>query len=66
MRIEADVRRCVGAGQCVLTDPSLFDQDDEDGTVVLLASEIDDDHAEAARDAVRLCPSGALSLADER
>ncbi|KEI43921.1 MULTISPECIES: ferredoxin [Pseudonocardiaceae] len=65
MRIGADLERCVGAGQCVLADPSLFDQNDEDGTVVLLSDEVADDHVEAAREAVRVCPSGALSLVDD-
>ncbi|MGW3470962.1 MULTISPECIES: ferredoxin [Saccharopolyspora] len=69
MRIEADLDRCVGAGQCVLTEPALFDQNDEDGRVVLLATEVDDgdDSAVAAvREAVHVCPSGALSLVDDR
>ncbi|MEV0700459.1 (4Fe-4S)-binding protein [Saccharopolyspora sp. NPDC050389] len=69
MRIEADLDRCVGAGQCVLTEPALFDQNDEDGRVVLLAAKVDDGDADlvaAAREAVHICPSGALSLVDDR
>ncbi|MEU6262631.1 ferredoxin [Saccharopolyspora sp. NPDC003752] len=69
MRIEADLDRCVGAGQCVLTEPALFDQNDEDGRVVLLAAEVDDGDAglvAAAREAVHVCPSGALSLTGDR
>jgi ferredoxin len=62
MRIVADTSRCVGAGQCVLTEPSVFDQDEEDGTVVVLTEEPDSDQLDRARDAVRICPSGALSL----
>ena len=31
-RIVADTTRCVGAGQCVLTDPTTFDQDSTHGT----------------------------------
>lgn len=66
MRIQADQDRCVGAAQCVLTEPALFDQNEEDGTVVLLSAEVDGDLLAAARDAVRVCPSGALSLVPNR
>jgi len=64
-RIVADVDRCVGAGQCVLTDPDAFDQSDEDGTVVVLRDTPADDEAlKRARVAVEICPSGALSLTE--
>jgi ferredoxin len=64
MRVVADTARCVGAGQCVLTDPDTFDQSDEDGTVVLLRERPADERALArVREAVHICPSRALSLA---
>ena len=64
-RILADLDRCVGAGQCVLTDPDAFDQSDEDGTVVVLRDTPADDEAlKRARVAVEICPSGALSLTE--
>jgi ferredoxin len=62
MKIIADLTRCVGAGQCVLTEPALFDQDPEDGTVVVLDDRPAGDLARAAQDAVRVCPSQALSI----
>ena len=64
MRIIADTSRCVGAGQCVLTDPAVFDQDDTDGTVVVLVERPADGQVDRARQAVRYCPSQALSLAE--
>lgn len=64
MRIAADTAVCVGAGQCVLTEPDMFDQDD-DGTVIILTPHPDPDHADSARQAVNLCPSRALSLVDD-
>ena len=65
-RIAADVDRCVGAGQCVLTDPDAFDQSDEDGTVVVRQDTPADDEAlKRARLAVEICPSQALSLTDQ-
>jgi ferredoxin len=63
VKIIADTGRCVGAGQCVLTDPEVFDQSEDDGTVVVLVSEPgDEQQVENARTAVRICPSQALSL----
>jgi ferredoxin len=64
MRIIADTTRCVGAGQCVLTDPALFDQDDTDGTVIVLAGHLEVSQLDKARQATRFCPSQALSLAE--
>ncbi|WP_037569979.1 ferredoxin [Phaeacidiphilus oryzae] len=64
MRLIADTSRCVGAGQCVLTDPDLFDQDEEDGTVLVLDGEPAGERLEHAHEAVRLCPGQALSLAE--
>ncbi len=65
MKIIADTGRCVGAGQCVLTDPGLFDQSEDDGTVVVLIPEPEGEVAEGnARTAVHICPSQALSLAE--
>ncbi|HKN97732.1 MAG TPA: (4Fe-4S)-binding protein [Pseudonocardiaceae bacterium] len=64
MRIKADRDVCVGAGQCVLTEPAVFDQGD-DGLVKLLVETPDEVAAKAARTAVDLCPSGALSLAED-
>ncbi|WP_037676060.1 ferredoxin [Streptomyces globisporus] len=62
MRVAADSDRCVGAGQCVLTAPDVFDQD-EDGLVVLLtdtvATEAD---AKLVREAEHLCPAAALRV----
>ncbi|GAB1513289.1 ferredoxin [Actinophytocola sp. KF-1] len=65
MRIVTDTARCVGAGQCALTEPSVFDQSDEDGTVVLMIDEVDGDTLANVREAVDLCPSQALSLKEE-
>ncbi|PSK87496.1 ferredoxin [Murinocardiopsis flavida] len=64
MRIKADTGRCIGAGQCVLTAPAVFDHDD-DGIVVLLTADPGDESAAQARYAVTLCPSRALSVSRE-
>jgi ferredoxin len=64
MRIKADTEACIGSGQCVLTEPTVFDQGD-DGIVVLLTDQPGDQVAERARKAAHLCPSRALSIVEE-
>lgn len=65
MRIVTDTGRCVGAGQCALTEPRVFDQSDEDGTVVLLTDTAEGEVLDNVREAIDLCPSQALSLAED-
>lgn len=60
-RIEVDRSRCVGAGQCVLSAPDVFDQDD-DGMVRLLMTETDGAHEDEVHEASMVCPSQAVSL----
>jgi ferredoxin len=65
MKIIADTSRCVGAGQCVLTEPTVFDQNEDDGTVVVLIPTPEGDlQAAAVREAVEICPSQALSVVE--
>jgi ferredoxin len=61
MRINADRQICIGAGNCVLTAPQVFDQGD-DGMVELLDHEPAAAHRQSVRDAIARCPSGAISL----
>lgn len=61
MRITADSTRCVGAGQCVLSAPDVFDQDD-DALVVLVDGAPGADDLELVRDAVDRCPAQAITL----
>lgn len=62
MRVQADRTVCVGAGMCALTAPEVFDQDDEDGRVVLLTPVPSADQHGQVAEAVELCPSGALTI----
>jgi ferredoxin len=62
MRVVTDTARCVGAGQCVLTEPAVFDQSDDDGTVVVLTEHVEGDRLKAVEEAVDMCPSQAISL----
>jgi ferredoxin len=62
MRIEADRDACISAGNCVMTAPEVFDQDD-DGIVELLTDPVPADEEDHAREAVKLCPASALRVA---
>ena len=62
-RVSADRELCIQAGNCVMVAGEVFDQDD-DGIVEILRSDVTGDEAEHAREAVRLCPASALSLED--
>ncbi|HEX5255855.1 MAG TPA: ferredoxin [Mycobacterium sp.] len=62
MKVVADRDICIGAGMCVMTTDAVFDQDDE-GIVVVLTEQIPADDEMRVRNAVDLCPSGALSIA---
>jgi ferredoxin len=63
MKVEADRDVCISAGNCVMAAGAVFDQD-EDGIVVVLVDEVPEDEEDHAHDAVRLCPSQALRVAD--
>jgi ferredoxin len=62
VQVLSDRGRCIGAGQCVLAAPEFFDQSEDDGKVLIVpaATLVPE---QAARAAVGLCPSRALSLA---
>ncbi|WP_030718902.1 ferredoxin [Streptomyces sp. NRRL F-2580] len=64
MKLEKNHDRCIGAGQCVLTEPKIFDQDDRGLVSVLIERPRGADEA-AARKAVYICPAKALSIVEE-
>ena len=63
VRVEADRDVCIQAGNCVMVADAVFDQDD-DGIVVVLVDEVPEAEEGHAREAVKLCPSQALRIAD--
>lgn len=65
MRITADTEVCVGAGMCALTLPDVFEQDEDEGTVVLRVHQPPPAWEASVRHVVGLCPSGALALLDD-
>ncbi|MFD7668837.1 ferredoxin [Streptomyces sp. NPDC059788] len=65
MKITIDEDKCVGAGQCVLVAPEVFDQRDEDGVAVLLTEEPPAAAHGEVDEAARICPAAAV-LVDRR
>jgi ferredoxin len=63
VKVQADRDVCIQAGNCVMVASEVFDQDD-DGIVVVLVDEVPEGEEDHAREAVKLCPSQALRIAD--
>lgn len=64
MKVVVDQDVCVGAGQCVLTAPQVFDQDESDGVVILLAESPSPELQDRVREAAALCPAMAITIKD--
>ena len=62
IKIHVDEHKCVGAGQCVMTAPEVFDQREDDGVVILLQDHADTDLEPAVRKAAKLCPALAIRV----
>lgn len=60
MKVDIDQEKCVGAGQCVLISPEVFDQRDEDGLVELLDPSPAPESHGGVREAALACPAAAI------
>jgi len=60
--VEVDMAACCGAGRCAATEPRVFDQDPNNGTVVLLDPEPAPPLHESVMLCETLCPCGAISV----
>ncbi|MEV5594580.1 ferredoxin [Streptomyces sp. NPDC052496] len=63
MKIDIDTSVCIGSGQCALTAPEVFTQDD-DGFSVLLPGREDGAGDPMAREAARACPVQAITVTE--
>ncbi|MFH9228159.1 ferredoxin [Streptomyces lydicus] len=63
MRITIDSNVCIGAGQCALTAPGVFTQDD-DGFGALQPGREDGAGDPLVREAARACPVQAITVTD--
>ena len=59
--IDRDI--CIGSGMCIVYAPATFAHDEETKAVVIDAS---GDEIENIRTAVEACPTGALTLSEQR
>jgi ferredoxin len=62
VRVVVDVDRCRGAGLCALTAPEVFDQTEDDGTVIVLDPSPPPALHVAVRRAAGLCPNAVIRL----
>jgi ferredoxin len=64
MRIQADVGRCQGYGNCAGIDSAHFDLDDE-GLVIVRRDSVTAAERHTVAEAVRSCPAEAIWLAHD-
>jgi len=64
MKVAVEQDKCVASGQCVLVAPDVFDQRDEDGSVVLLQENPPAELHDDVREAAQVCPALAIQLAE--
>ena len=64
MRISLDREACVGSGACVFAEPAVFDQDENDGRVRLVAGPVPEELRESILAAMTSCPVGAISAVE--
>ncbi len=62
MNVQVDQTLCVAAGNCVVAAPSVFDQRDEDGVVVLLTATPPSEVAADVEYAAQACPALAIRV----
>ncbi|MFI0191352.1 ferredoxin [Streptomyces sp. NPDC017082] len=62
MKVVADYDKCCAAGQCAVLAPDVFDQDEDDGVVVILDEEPAAVLHDAVLRAVTACPGAALRV----
>ena len=61
MKVIADVDKCEGYANCIIAAPDVFALDD-DFMVRLLVEQPSEDRRQAVEEAVRSCPTSALSI----
>jgi ferredoxin len=62
VRVTVDRDRCIGAGNCALIAPSVFDQDPDEAVVVVLDESPPEDSRPAVQEAVDRCPAAVIAL----
>lgn len=63
MRVSVESNRCVASGNCVMVASEVFDQDEDNGVVIVVDDAPGPQSQAAVRDAAMLCPAAAIQLA---
>jgi ferredoxin len=64
MKVSIEADKCVAAGHCVLAAAEVFDQNEEDGVVIVLDEQPGPEHHDAVRQAAQLCPAAVIRLSE--
>ena len=64
MKVSVEADRCVASGHCVLSAPEVFDQDENDGVVILLDDAPGRALHQAVREAAYLCPAAIIHVTE--
>jgi len=64
VKVDVDEELCCGSGLCVVNADQVFDQREEDGTVVLLTGDPAPELHGAVRAAASVCPTSAIKLVE--
>ena len=62
MKVKVDRNLCIGVGNCVAYEPTVFALDEENKAVVLDPSSVDED---TLLEAAESCPENAIIIEDE-
>ena len=65
LRVRADRDKCVSSGQCVMTAPDVFDQDEDEGVVVVKNDTPPAELAADVRQAGMMCPAMAITVTED-
>lgn len=64
MKVSVERDKCVASGQCVLAAEAVFDQDEDEGVVVLLNETPSPDQYDAVRLAAQMCPASVIHVTE--
>ncbi len=65
IHVHIDRDRCLGAGMCALTAPQVFDQDEDEGLVLLLTARPPQEQHAAVRVAAGVCPASVITVTEQ-
>lgn len=63
--VAVDTDACCAMGRCAATEPLVFDQDPDTGTVVLLTAEPPPELHDTVRLCAELCPCTAITVTED-